>query len=124
MSDGARRGGPRQASNMARKKVDLPLLFKLWHSPVTNAEICKRMGFSDKFLARLAKHHHLPPRRGLFERDIIIKPIPSAAERARRAADIRQKWSVEERLRRRSLLCPDTAKRFYDYDGNLLDGEH
>ena len=124
MSVGVRRGGPLQASNMARKKVNLLLLFKLWHSPVTNAEICKRMGFSDKFLTALAKHHHLPSRRGLFERDIVIKPMPSAAERARRAADIRQKWSVEERLRRRSLLCPDTAKRYYDYDGILLDDQY
>lgn len=105
---------------MARKKIDLPLLFNLWHSPLTNEQICKKLGITSKFLTRLAKHHRLGNRRWLVERDVVIKPIPSAAERSKRAADIRRQWSVEERLRRKSLVVPVTAKRHYDYDGKPL----
>ena len=85
---------------MAAFKIDVPKLFRLWHSPLTNEAICAELGCVSSTLSKLGKVYGLPPRthiRGQFNH----KDDPTIEQIIERAAAIRATWSVEEEKKRR-----------------------
>lgn len=85
---------------MAAFKIDVPKLFRLWHSPLTNEAICAEFGCVSSTLSKLGRIYGLPPRthiRGQYHQ----KDDPTIEEIIERAAAIRSTWSAEEEKKRR-----------------------
>lgn len=85
---------------MAAFRIDVPKLFRLWHSPMTNEAICAEFGCVSSTLSKLGRVYGLPPRthiRGQYHQ----KDDPTPEQIAERAAIERSKWTPEEEKKRR-----------------------
>lgn len=97
-------------------QVNVPLVFSLWHSQMSNPELAAALGVKPSYLATIRLRFKLPLRRHV--QSVGDKSeSPSTDEIKARAAEIRRGWSAEERqkratgLRRRRWTPPS-----YDYD--------
>lgn len=71
-----RRGGPRLS-------VDVPELWRLWHSEITRVELAKRLGVAQSTLCELQSRYGLPKRRRVGSVPINDPTPEEIAERAR-----------------------------------------
>lgn len=86
---------------MQLSKIDVPRLFQLWHTTMSNTELCLALGVSRSRLDVLRIRYKLPRRpRVRKERVDASESDPSAEEIAARAAEIRAGWSEVEEQRR------------------------
>ena len=83
-----------------RKSIDVPLLFKLWHTELKNDELASRIGVARGHLWYLRQKYGLPGRKKRRTRPPSDDPTPE--EIAERCAEVRRGWSAEEEARR---LC-------------------
>lgn len=89
-----------------RGKVDLALLFQLWHSELVKDEIARRLGISVSHLSVLKNKHHLP-KRSTARRQCDVDPTPEEIEE--RAAECRARRVHSERMH------PSAGIRTYRY---------
>lgn len=104
-------------------KVDVVKLFALWHGRMPNLEVAKELGISVYQLYSLGQRYKLPPRvhmHGEFNRRKAKEEVVVGEEYERRKAEIRARWSEEEREKRR---VGSTARPWrppsYAYDGRV-----
>lgn len=86
---------------MARMSFNAADLYRLWYSPITNAELCRALNVGRSSLDVLRVRYKLARRP--FERNnpkFKNDNVPTAEEIAARAAEVRAGWSEEERERR------------------------
>lgn len=86
---------------MSRLEFDVPKLWRLWHTEMTNAELCRALGVARSTLDVLRMRYKLPRRK--FERKPpcdYVENNPSAEEIAERAAEIRAGWPEGEAEKR------------------------
>ena len=86
---------------MARLSIDAAELFHLWHTDLTNEELCRRIGVARSTLDVLRMRYKLPRRK--YERKNprdYVEKNPSAEEIAERTAQIRSAWPDGEAERR------------------------
>lgn len=86
---------------MTRLKFTTPELFRLWHSELTNEELCRKLQVARSTLDSLRMRYGLPRRR--WERKSpqdYIENNPTPDEIAARAAEIRAGWPEGEEERR------------------------
>lgn len=92
------------------KKIDVPLLFKLWTGPLEIREIAEQLGLRESFVGKLARRYKLPhrPKRKAVDNGRRVDD-PTPEEIAERAA-----WCRE----RRSQVTDDKRVeiRTYHYD--------
>lgn len=82
------------------RDIDVQELFRLWHSPMTNAELCKHFEINGGSLWSLRKKYALPARPHAVVRDTLRRPDdPTPEEIAQRAAECRAKRSAQEKAR-------------------------
>lgn len=86
---------------MQRANIDVPRLFRLWNSTLSNADLCLALGVSRSRLDTLRMRYKLPRRpRPEKEHTDAAENDPSAEEIASMAAAIRAGWSDIEEQRR------------------------
>jgi hypothetical protein len=98
--------------------VDVKLLCQLWKTPLSTADICRRLGVTKYELYALRTRYSLG-RRAKKRRD--VEYIPTPEDIAIGAAAAREKWSEEEENRRR--VCgkrQDYRFPAYQYDGRQV----
>lgn len=84
----------------AARPVDVAELFRLWHSDLTNTELCERLGLTGGSLWSLRKKYGLPIRKRVENPDRQRRPDdPTPEEIAERAAECRARRSKDERER-------------------------
>lgn len=86
---------------MARLTFDVPELFRLWHTEMTNAELCHTLGIARSTLDTLRMRYKLPRRP--FERKPpkdYVEYAPSPDEIEARAAEVRAGWPEGEAEKR------------------------
>jgi hypothetical protein len=83
--------------------IDVPKLFRLWHTDLTNEALAREMGVSRKYLWQVRKRYGLPERK--HKRNTNIKD-PTQDEIREACARIRERWSNEERERRTCSSAP------------------
>lgn len=106
-----------------RCKYDIPRLYRLWNTRLSNYEIAIAMGFSVTTLKTIARRHHLPSRR-VVERSRSKSPDPTPEEIAERAAAVRSLWSAAARIERRFGGRRGSTKAFHMYDSDTrLDAD-
>lgn len=82
------------------RDINVQELFRLWHSPMTNTELCRHFEINGGSLWSLRKKYGLPPRPRVEVRDTLRRPDdPTPEEIAERAAECRAKRSRQERER-------------------------
>lgn len=92
-----------------RKKIDVPLLFRLWHMPpneMPSPEIARQLGITGTYLYQLKQRHKLPDRERIRHYDV---DDPSEEEIAERAAAIRAAWPEGEAEKR---FCGGSSTRW------------
>ena len=104
-------------------KVDAVQLFALWHGQLPNLDVAKALGVSVYQLWVLGKRYGLPKRVHLMsakkrgrkpETDVV------GAEYERRKAEVRARWSDEEREKRRvGPMARPWRLPSYAYDGRV-----
>jgi hypothetical protein len=80
--------------------VNVPMLFRLWFSDLSDDDLCIELRIVRATMSRLAKQYALPPRltaKGDPQRRL---DDPTAEEIAERAAIERSRWTPEEEKRR------------------------
>ena len=80
--------------------VNVPMLFRLWFSEISDDDLCIELRIVRATMARLAKQYALPPRlhsKGDPQRRL---DDPTEKEIAERAAVERSRWTPEEEKRR------------------------
>lgn len=86
-----------------RVRVDTALLFRVWHSDMSNAEAMKTLGVSRAQFYALGQLHHLgrrsPAQVSKARRDR-EEPEITEDEFEARKAEVQARWSPEERERR------------------------
>jgi hypothetical protein len=85
---------------MGAFRIDVPKLFRLWHSNMTNEAICAELGVVASTFSRLGRVYGLKPRTHIRAR-FHQKDDPTIEEIMERAAAIRESWSPAEERRRR-----------------------
>lgn len=94
---------------MAAIKVSVPDLFRLWNSDLTRAEICEKLGITVGRLYELSRKYKLPKKPVTNHNNIDAEvAAPTVKEIKKRAAEIRKKWTPEEKKIRSS--CRVTGK--------------
>lgn len=83
-----------------KKHLDVPLLFRLWHSDIPNRELAKRLNVAVSTLWDIRKKHGLPPRKREQNKKPEIDPTPAEIEAS--CAAIQAGWSARDRKAR---LC-------------------
>ena len=82
------------------REVDVQELFRLWHSPMTNTELCEHFRVTGGSLWSLRKKYGLPIRPRVANRDTGRRPEdPTQEEIAERAAECRARRKKEDRAR-------------------------
>lgn len=82
------------------RDVNLAELFRLWHTPMKNVELCKHFGITSGSLWALRKKHGLPIRPRESRDDTNRRSDdPTPEEIAERAAWCRSQRTVQERAR-------------------------
>lgn len=83
------------------KKVDVPLLFRLWSEPLEIREIAEKLGVGESFVGKLARRYKLPKRATQKQQDNGMRvDDPTPEQIAERAAWCRAKrQEVVERER-------------------------
>ena len=76
--------------------VNVPMLFRLWFSEISDDDLCIELRIVRGTMARLAKKYALTPR--LFSKGDPQRRLddPSEEEIAERAAVERSRWTTEE----------------------------
>ena len=86
---------------MSKIVVDVQKLFSIWHTAMSNAEICLEIGVSRTTLDSLRHRYKLPRRPRIMPKRLDVEENdPSHEEIESRAAEIRAGWSEEEEQRR------------------------
>ena len=103
--------------------VDVVKLFALWHGRMQNLEVAKELGISVYQLYSLKQRYKLPPRvhmHGEFNRRKAKCEAVDGEEYERRKAEIRARWSDEEREKRRvGPMARPWRLPSYAYDGRV-----
>lgn len=104
---------------MGRIDIDVPRLFALWGTTISNMDLCLAIGVSRTTLDTLRMRYKLP-RRPRVKKDSpeVCESDPSPEEIESRAAQVRAGWSEEEEQRR--IVGRRTARWApprYCYDG-------
>lgn len=99
---------------MPQKKVDVPMLFKLWGDNVPQPDICDRLGIPPGSFWGLRKRYALPKRECDRRIDFTETEPPTPEEIAERAAIVRAGWTEAER-ERRIVGRPATPVRLRTY---------
>jgi hypothetical protein len=94
---------------MSTAHVSTPELFRLWNSDLTRLEVCEKLGISIKQLYTLARKYSLPKKSNVYVCDDGPES-PTAEEIKMRAAEIRKKWTPEEKKIRASCRIKGKAK--------------
>lgn len=76
--------------------IDVEKLKELWRSDLRNADIAAALGISEMALYSASRRLRLPNRCLLRE----IRESPTPAQIRARAAEVRRRWSEEEREKR------------------------
>lgn len=98
------------------RKVNVPLLFRLWFSDMSDDDLCIEMRIVRATMTRLAKRYGLPQRlhaKGDPHRRL---DDPTEEEIAERAAIERSRWTPEEE-KRRAVGRSSVEIQSYVYDG-------
>ena len=98
------------------RKVNVPLLFRLWFSQISDDDLCIELRIVRATMGRLAKQYALPPRlhsKGDPQRRL---DDPTEKEIAERAAVERSRWTPEEE-KRRAVGRRAVEVAAYAYDG-------
>jgi hypothetical protein len=84
---------------MAATQVSVPELFQLWNSNLTRQEICEKLGITIWRLYKLSQKHKLPKKPNTISNVKVAVDVvsPTAEEIKKRAAEIRKKWTPEEK---------------------------
>lgn len=86
------------------REVNVPELFRLWNSEMTNTELCEHFQITGGSLWSLRKKYALPQRPKVANRDTQRRPEdPTPEEIAERAAECRAKRTKEEKARMEKL---------------------
>lgn len=85
-------GWPHRTPGQPRP-IDVPALFRMWHSEMATADIAIAVGVSMSTLHTLSKRHKLPKRR--VRRVALKDPTPDEIER--RARECRERHYAERR---------------------------
>lgn len=92
-----------KARRAALNEIDVPKLFRLWHSDLTRREIAVQLGVREGNLNRIALRHKLPPRGQREQKTGVAKVDPfimPADEYERRKAEVRAMSMARKRLER------------------------
>lgn len=94
------------------KRVDVPLLFRLWSEPLEIREIAERLGVGESFVGKLARRYKLPKRATQKQQDNGMRvDDPTPEQIAERAA-----WC---RARRQEVVERDRVEiKAYHYDSH------
>lgn len=80
--------------------INVPELFRLWNSDMTNTELCEHFQITGGSLWSLRKKYGLPQRPRVTHRDTLRRPEdPTPEEIVERAAEMRARRSAEEKKR-------------------------
>lgn len=93
---------------MAATQVSVPELFRLWNSDLTREEICKKLNITIGRLYELSRKYKLP-KKPVNYRCPPEQASPTAEEIKKRAAEIRKKWTPEEKKIRSSCRIKGKA---------------
>ncbi len=94
VTDAAKRfGWPRRARG-TRRQVDVPLLFRMWHSEMETPEIASALGITACTLNTLRQKHGLPKRPRVA---VMLVADPTPDEIAKRARECRERHYAERR---------------------------
>lgn len=86
---------------MSKLSIDVPRLFELWHTTMSNMDICMEIGVSRSTLDVLRMRYKLPRRARIKkEPPEMCENDPTQEEIEFRAAQVRAGWSDEEEQRR------------------------
>lgn len=86
---------------MGRAAIDVPRLFELWNTQISNTDICVAIGVSRSTLDVLRMRYKLPRRLHLKKQPTeACESDPTPEEIESRAAQVRAGWSEEEEQRR------------------------
>lgn len=81
-----------------RRNLDVPLIFSLWNTDLTNRDLAQRIGVSVSSLWDIRKKYGLPPRK--HERKECPTDDPTPDEIAERCAEVQSRWSLADRKAR------------------------
>jgi uncharacterized protein YjcR len=92
--EAAKRFGWGKKKPGAKRQIDVPLLYKLWHSEMETGDIALRLGVSLSTLHNVRQKHGLP-KRPRAEVTLVADPTPD--EIAERARQCRERHYAERR---------------------------
>ena len=99
------------------REVDVQELFRLWHSPLTNTELCEHFRVTGGSLWSLRKKYGLPIRPRVANRDTGRRPEdPTQKQIAERAAECRARRKKEDRARTEKVGCVDWQMPSYAFN--------
>lgn len=99
------------------RKVDVPNLFRLWASDISDDELCIALRIVRATMTRLARRYGLPPRLHA-KGDTQRRPDdPTPEEIVERAAIERSRWTPEEEERRAVGRGRRVEVTNYSFDG-------
>lgn len=100
------------------REVDVQELFRLWHSPMTNTELCEHFQITGGSLWSLRVKYALPIRPRVCNRDTQRRPDdPTPEEIAERAAECRARRTKEEKKRMEKMGRTDWELPAFAFNG-------
>jgi hypothetical protein len=99
------------------RKVDVPELFRLWASDMSDDDVCISLRIVRATMTKLARQYGLPPRLHAKADPLRRPDDPTPEEIAERAAIERSRWTPDEEARRAvgGRRVVEVAK--YSFDG-------
>lgn len=100
------------------REVNVQELFRLWHSEMTNTELCEHFQITGGSLWSLRKKHGLPIRPRVTNRDTLRRPDdPTPEEIVERAAECRARRTKEEKRRMEKMGRTEWEMPAYAFNG-------
>ncbi len=99
------------------RKVNVPELFRLWASDMSDDELCISLRIVRATMSKLASRYGLPPRYHAKGDPQRRPDDPTPEEIAERAAIERSRWTPEEEQRRAVGRCGVLEVTNYVFDG-------